>query len=92
MAEIVSNTEYLGRLMIRCVAYEQLYLGSKSRPCNYSGLKLAVEELYREILEFLVETAKHLHRKTPGIQSIFFYYQIVHLSNSPRRPHIQGNS
>ena len=72
MAEIVTNTEYLGRLMTRCVAYEELYLVPTSKPRNYSSLKLAIEELYREILEFLVETAKYLNRKTPGIQDIVF--------------------
>jgi len=66
MAEIVSNTEYLGRLIVHCVAYEELYLVPKSRPCNYYGLKQAVKHLYRVILEFLVETVKHLHRKTLG--------------------------
>ena len=67
MVEIVTNTEYLGRLIVRCVAYEKLYLVPKSKPNNYPSLKLAVEELYREILDFLVETAKHLDRKRLGI-------------------------
>ena len=80
MAEIASNTEYLGRLIVRCVAYEGLYLVSKSKPTNYSNLKLAVEELYLEVLKFLVETAKHLNRKTLGmIENPHLY--IVHISN-----------
>ncbi|RPB20958.1 hypothetical protein L211DRAFT_462101, partial [Terfezia boudieri ATCC MYA-4762] len=65
MAEIVTNTEYLGNLIVRCVAYEELYLG-ESKPRNYSSLKLAVEKLYLEILKFLVETAKHLNRTKLG--------------------------
>ena len=87
MAEIVSNTEYLGRLMVRCVAYEELYLVPRSKPGNaaslHSSLKLPIEELYREILEFLVETAKHLHRKTLGITRILIYHvlHVVHTSN-----------
>ena len=77
MEEIVTNTEYLGRLMVCCVAYEGLYLVPTSKPCNYSSLKLAVEELYREILEFLVETAKYLNRKTLGIQDTSFSMKYI---------------
>jgi len=73
MAEIVTNTEYLGRLIVRCVAYEELYLVPKSKPGNYSKLKLAIEELYREILKFLVETVKHLDRKRLGIPRTFTF-------------------
>ncbi|RPB17905.1 hypothetical protein L211DRAFT_854672, partial [Terfezia boudieri ATCC MYA-4762] len=65
MAEIVTNTEYLGKLIVRCVAYEELYL-VESKPCNYFSLKLAVEKLYLEILKFLVETAKQLNRTKLG--------------------------
>jgi len=77
MAEIVSNTEYLGRLMVRCVAYEELYLVPKSRLCNYCELKQAVEQLYQAILGFFVETAKHLHRKTLGTPGTCFLYRIT---------------
>ncbi|KAF8429794.1 hypothetical protein EV426DRAFT_570833 [Tirmania nivea] len=42
---------------------KNFYLVPESKPRNYSNLKLVVEELYSEILEFLVETAKQ-HRKT----------------------------
>ena len=76
---------------MRCVAYEELYLVPKSKPTNYSSLKLAVEELYREILEFLVETAKHLHRKTLGIENLLFS-TMLHILISPNRPCVQGNS
>ncbi|RPB17989.1 hypothetical protein L211DRAFT_332764 [Terfezia boudieri ATCC MYA-4762] len=65
MAEIVTNTEYLGKLIVRYVAYEELYL-VESKPRNYSSLKLALEKLYVEFLKFLVETAKHLNRTTLG--------------------------
>jgi len=84
MAEIVTNTEYLGRLMVRCVAYEELYLVPKSKPHNCSSLKLAVQELYWEILEFLVETAKHLNRKTPGISGSSIYHILCILLTSPQ--------
>ena len=63
MAEIASNIKYLERLIVRCVAYEGLYLVPISKATNYTSLKLAVEELYVAILQFLVETAKHWNRK-----------------------------
>jgi len=77
MAQIIGNMEYLGRLMVRCVAYEELYLVPKSKPRNYPTLKLSVEELYREILEFLMETTKHLHRETIGIPRIPIFYHML---------------
>ena len=67
---------------MRCVAYEELYLVPKSKPTNYSKLKFAVEELYRVVLEFLVETAKHLDRKTLGIEHhLFSTCYILFISN-----------
>ena len=91
MAEIASNTEYLGRLIVRCVAYGGLYLTPESKPSNYSNLKLAVEELYLAILKFLVETAEHLDRKTPGILRLSTYILFISLI-LPHRPHIEGSS
>ncbi|RPB17988.1 hypothetical protein L211DRAFT_332719 [Terfezia boudieri ATCC MYA-4762] len=79
MAEIVTNTEYLGKLIVRCVAYEELYL-VESKPCNYFSLKLAVEKLYLEILKFLVETAKQLNRTKLGIPRISSCH-IVYISD-----------
>ena len=90
--EIVTQTEYLGRLIVRCVAYEELYLVPISKPRNYSSMKLAVEEIYQEILGFLVETAKHLHRKTLGIPKIPTCYILFIALTSLHRPRIQGNS
>ena len=92
MEEIVTNAEYLGWLMVCCAAYEGLYLVPKSKPGNYSRLKLAVEELYQKILEFLVETAKYLNRKTLGRLRIPTCHIWFISLTSLHRPRIQGNS
>lgn len=54
IGDILAGLEYIGRLLVRCTAYEEMYLK------NYDNLKVPLKQLYEDIAGFLVSAARYM--------------------------------
>ena len=95
MGIIVTSLEYLGRLVVRRVTYEELYLNIKDQESAVLYLlfrrilKASLEKLYGAIVVFLVEPAKHFNRATLGMIDHFRKITTTPFSSNQRfRTHI----
>jgi hypothetical protein len=66
MGEIFVGIEKITPLLVRCTAYEQLYLGRVPKVTNHESLEETLTTLYATVLEFLAGAKRYFAKSLAG--------------------------